>query len=104
KGGFAVRAGAKFDQIGDAGNVQARAGKRQRRDPAHAAALARTRLMGHVVQDTPLGGEAVLRPNALDMDECGLAQARRRAGARRWGWGASRGSTNLFIHSLGDPY
>ena len=59
----------------DYGDVETKAGERQRGHAAHAAAFPRARLMGHVMQHAALGGEAIFGPDPLDVDERGLAQA-----------------------------
>ena len=72
---FAIGICAKLDEVGDTGEVQPTAGKRQRHDTAQAPTPAVGRFVSYLMQNAPLRGEAVLFPQPLDMDQRRLPHA-----------------------------
>ena len=65
----------ELDDVGDAGEAEPARGERHGGDAADAARIAGAGLVRPRMQHTPLGGEAVLLPHPLDMDERRLPQA-----------------------------
>ena len=75
KGRLAIRPRVKFHEIGDPDEVQPLAGERQRRNPPHTLDPPHATTIGGEMQNVALGGEPVVRPQALQMDQSRLPQA-----------------------------
>ena len=74
-GRLAVPRFVKLDEIGDAGELQAAAGKRQSVDAPNAAREASARLIDAGMKHAPFRGETVFLPQPLDMNQRRLPQA-----------------------------
>jgi hypothetical protein len=66
------RPAREFDDVGDAGDAERQRAQRQPAHDPHARPALGPARIDPLVQDAALGGGAVLRPQALDMDQRAL--------------------------------
>ena len=79
----AVGCPVQFDKIGDAADAEPPGCERHGRHDPHAAPLLGADLRCRLVQHTPFGGEAVLRPRLFDMKQRTLARTEQMVLQRR---------------------
>jgi hypothetical protein len=72
---LSFRRPVELDDVGQSHESQPPRGERHRRDAPKPTRVPRARLLSRGVEDAPLGGEAVLLPQPLDMDERRLPEA-----------------------------
>ena len=70
-----ARRAVQLDQIGDADQAQGRGAQRHAGDAAHALALLLRRLVHPVVREASLGGQRILGPDPLDVNQRALPRA-----------------------------